>query len=69
MIKFFFTFDKTIKSQNLKKKLLKQHKNTSPKKADIIIVAGGDGYMLNSLKNITDSKNHFMELTVEVLVF
>ena len=50
MIKFFFTFDKTIKSQNLKKKLLKQHKNTSPKKADIIIVAGGDGYMLNSLK-------------------
>ena len=50
MIKFHFTFDKTKNSQNLKKKLLKKYKNISPKISDVIIVAGGDGYMLNSLK-------------------
>jgi len=50
MTKFFFTFDKTKKSQNLKKKFLKKHKNNSPKKSDVIVVAGGDGYMLHSLK-------------------
>tara|TARA_B110000444_G_C18646047_1_gene503782 strand:+ start:37 stop:807 length:771 start_codon:yes stop_codon:yes gene_type:complete len=50
MIKFHFTFDKTKSSQNLKKKLLKKYSNVSAKISDVIIVAGGDGYMLNSLK-------------------
>ena len=50
MHKFHFSFDKTNKSQNLKKNILKKYKNYSPQKASVIIVAGGDGYMLNSLK-------------------
>ena len=48
--KFHFTFDKTKKSQILKKKILKKYKNYSAKKSDYIIVGGGDGFMLNSLK-------------------
>jgi NAD+ kinase len=50
MIKFHFTFDKTKKSQSLKKNLLKKYINDSPISCDIIIVAGGDGFMLSSLK-------------------
>jgi NAD+ kinase len=51
MIKFHFTFDKTKKSKNLEKKFLKKYINYSAKISDIIIVAGGDGYMLNTLMN------------------
>jgi NAD+ kinase len=50
MIKFHFIFDKTKKAQNLKKKLLKKYKNYTPSKAKVIVVGGGDGYMLSSLK-------------------
>jgi NAD+ kinase len=50
MTKIYFTFDKTIKSQKLKKLLLCQYKNTPVKNAEIIVVAGGDGYMLKTIK-------------------
>ena len=50
MIKLHFAFDKTNKSQSLRKIILKKYKNYSPKKANIIVVAGGDGFMLNCLK-------------------
>jgi NAD+ kinase len=59
MIKFHFTFDKTKKSQSLKKKILKQYKNSPAKTSDIIVVAGGDGYMLNSLKKYLEFKKPF----------
>jgi len=59
MIKFHFTFDKTKKAQSLKKKLLIKYKNNSPTKADFIVVAGGDGYMLNSLKKYVKFKKPF----------
>jgi len=59
MIKFHFTFDKTKKSQNLKKKILKKYKNNSAKISDVIVVAGGDGYMLNSLKKYVKFKKPF----------
>ena len=59
MINLHFTFDKTKKSQELKKKLLKKYKNTKPSYADVIIVAGGDGYMLNSLKKYVKYKKPF----------
>ena len=50
MIKFNFIFDKTNKSLSFKKKILKKYKNYSIKYADCIIVAGGDGFMLQTLK-------------------
>ena len=59
MIKFHFTFDKTKKSQSLKKKILKQYKNSSAKTSNVIVVAGGDGYMLNSLKKYLKFKKPF----------
>jgi NAD+ kinase len=48
--RFHFIFDKNIKSKKFKKFILKNNKQNKPNKADIIIVAGGDGFMLNNLK-------------------
>ena len=48
--KFHFVFDKNNKSLSFKKKILKKYKNYSPKRADIIIISGGDGFMLANLK-------------------
>jgi len=59
MTKFHFTFDKTKKAQNLKRKFLNKYKNHTPQSADIIIVGGGDGYMLNSLKKYVNLKKPF----------
>jgi|TARA_B110001452_G_scaffold194087_1_gene164071 NAD+ kinase len=59
MIKFHFTFDKTKKSQSLKKKILKKYTNCSPKISDVIVVAGGDGFMLHSLKKYVKFKKPF----------
>ena len=50
MNKFCFVFDKTEKSIKLKKIVLKKNKNFSIKKAQVIIVAGGDGFMLRTMK-------------------
>ena len=45
-----FIFDKTKKSLNFKKKILKFFKNYPAKKADYFVVAGGDGFMLKIIK-------------------
>ena len=50
MKKFNFIFDKTKKSKNLKKIILKKYKNYSIKKSEVIVVAGGDGFMLKTIK-------------------
>lgn len=59
MTKFFFIFDKTKKAKKLKKKLLKKHTNYPITKADVIIVGGGDGFMLNILKRYVNYKKPF----------
>jgi len=50
MNKFHFIFDKTKKARIIKKFFLKKFKNFSPSLANVIIVAGGDGFMLQNLK-------------------
>jgi len=50
--KFHFVFDKTKNVRNKKKIFLRKYKNYSPKKADYIIVLGGDGFMLQTLKKL-----------------
>ena len=50
MIKFHFIFDNTHKANKLKKKLLKLNKNHHVKNSEYIIVAGGDGFMLETIK-------------------
>ena len=50
MIKINFIFDKTKSSLKFKKFILKSYINYSPQKADCIVVAGGDGFMLQTIK-------------------
>ena len=50
MIQINFIFDKTKNSLKFKKFILKSYTNYSPQKADCIVVAGGDGFMLQTVK-------------------
>ena len=50
MKKFCFIIDKTVRTARLKKIFLKKYNNYTPSKSDIIIVAGGDGFMLRTVK-------------------
>ena len=60
--------DKNKKSLKLKSLILKKLKNNNLKNKKIIIVVGGDGFMLQTLKKIHLQKNYFMELTLEIMV-
>ena len=50
MKKYHFIFDKVKKNKKLKNFILKKYTNYSPRLSDIIIVLGGDGFMLKTLK-------------------
>ena len=51
--------DKNRKSLKIKKQIINILKNQSLKKANIIIVIGGDGFMLQTLKRNRNKKNIF----------
>tara|TARA_Y100000590_G_scaffold341607_1_gene389825 strand:- start:2300 stop:3076 length:777 start_codon:yes stop_codon:yes gene_type:complete len=48
--KIHFVIDNTYKANLFKKKIYKKYKNFSPKISDAIVVLGGDGFMLQTLK-------------------
>ena len=50
MKKYHFVFDNFKKNIKIKKILLKKYKNYSPHLSNVIIVLGGDGFMLQNLK-------------------
>jgi NAD+ kinase len=50
MKKYHFTFDRIKKNKKIKKILLNKYKNYSPHLSNVIIVLGGDGFMLDTLK-------------------
>ena len=50
MNKYHFIFDKINKNKKLKDYILKKYINNTPRLSDIIVVAGGDGFMLKTLK-------------------
>ena len=50
MKKYHFVFDNLTKNIKIKKILLKKYKNYSPNLSEVIIVLGGDGFMLQTLK-------------------
>ena len=52
MKKIFLISDQNKKSEKIKYKILKQVKISSLKKSEIIIVIGGDGFMLQTLKKL-----------------
>ena len=51
--------DKNLKSQRIKKSLIKMLQKEEPSKSDITIVIGGDGFMLQTLKKNKKSKKFF----------
>ena len=57
--KIHFVIDKTIKSKNLNKILSRKYRNYTPKISDVIVVIGGDGFMLESLKKYQKYKKPF----------
>jgi NAD+ kinase len=50
--KLHFVFDKTDKANQQKRKLLRKFKSYAPHEADTIVVLGGDGFMLQTLKKL-----------------
>ena len=48
--KYHFVFDNGKKSRELKKIFLKKYRNFSPLSSKAIVVLGGDGFMLQTLK-------------------
>jgi len=48
--KIHFVIDKNIKDSTLREAIFKQYKNHNPKNAKFIVVIGGDGFMLETLK-------------------
>jgi NAD+ kinase len=50
MNKYHFIFDKTKRSKKVKKIVSRKYNNFSLKKSNVIIVAGGDGLMLKTIK-------------------
>ena len=57
--KIHFAIDKSLKAQASKKNLLKNYKNYTANKSDVIIVIGGDGFMLAVLKKYQKYKKPF----------
>ena len=69
MKKFHFVFDTTIKSKKLKINILKYNKNHSAKKSDVIIVAGGDGFMLRTMKKYYKFEKSFYGINCGLIGF
>jgi NAD+ kinase len=57
--KLYLVFDKTKSSHKIKSLLIKKIKITTLKKSNIIIVLGGDGFMLQTLKKLYKFKKPF----------
>ena len=59
MNKIQIIFDKNKKSLKIKKQLINKIKSYQPKISNLIIVIGGDGFMLSTLKKNKNSKKLF----------
>ena len=59
MKRIFLISDQNKKSEKIKHKILKQVKISSLKKSEIIIVIGGDGFMLQTLKKLYKLRKSF----------
>ena len=60
--KIYLVFDKTKNSLKIKSFLIKKIQTTTLKKSNIIIVLGGDGFMLQTLKKLYKLKKPFYGL-------
>ena len=48
--KIHFAIDKTAKASNSQKSILRKYRNYPPNQSNVIVVIGGDGFMLKTLK-------------------
>ena len=60
--KIHFEIDKTTKANASQKSLLKRYKNYPPHQSNVIVVIGGDGFMLETLKKCRKYKKPFYGL-------
>ena len=58
MSKIQIISDKNNRSSNIKRSLVKILKRNEIKRSNLIIVIGGDGFMLQTLKKNRNSKNN-----------
>ena len=68
MNKYHFIFDKTKRAKKLKK-IFKKYKNFSIYKSNIVIVAGGDGFMLRTIKKYYQLKKPFYGINCGTIGF
>ena len=68
MTKLQIISDKNNKSSKIKKLLDKKLNQEKFKKDHLVIVIGGDGFMLQILKKIRIQKNNFMASIQETMV-
>ena len=57
--KIHFVIDKSIRSKFFQKVILKKYGDYNPKQSDVIVVIGGDGFMLETLKKYYGYKKPF----------
>ena len=68
MTKLQIISDNNKRSFKIKNQILKKIKSTNFKKENLIIVIGGDGFMLQTLKKIKIQKDNFMASIQETMV-
>ena len=66
MKKCTFIFDNTKKAKNLKRIILRKYKNYSVKKSEVIVVAGGDGFMLKNMKKFYKFNKAFYGINLDL---
>ena len=57
--KIHFAIDNTIKARAIQKTILRKYENYSPQQSNVIVVIGGDGFMLETLKKYQKYKKPF----------
>tara|TARA_Y100000590_G_scaffold144970_1_gene166643 strand:+ start:1098 stop:1859 length:762 start_codon:yes stop_codon:yes gene_type:complete len=69
MNRYHFVFDKTKNAKKLENFFKYKYKNFSIKKSDFILVAGGDGFMLRTLKKYYKFKKPFYGINCGTIGF
>ena len=67
--KIHFVIDDTNKAKSIRKKIFKEYKNYTPKISDVIVVLGGDGFMLQTLKKYHKYNKPFYGMNIGTFGF